>query len=416
MKNLVICCDWINTERGDSISNVLKFYHCLRKKESEAVQQLVYYDPGVGTPGPAGSPWLRLRENIRSIIGITTGYGFDENVLSAYDFLIRNYQEGDQIYLFGFSCGAYSVRALAGLIHAVGLLSPEQANFESSRLIAYKQSSDFAHRGSSDHVNLKNGTAAETVGYDNLTYLTTFWATRWPTIRLIGVWDTIAIAMTPRSDRLFYVASLEDLAFTQRNPSVQAFRQAISIDERRCMIRLKAWDDSQEFVRDRFAQSYKTEPQDCLQVWFSGVHADIGGGYPEAESALSKYPLIWMIDEAAKCGLNFDPQIVNQLAWGMPTPGNRFKHTAPNVAGTSHNSMTSAWRMLEYIPKSAMYKEWPGRKSFFGFYIPDCEPRVIPEGAILHESVILRMNELPSYRPINMPQSYGTFPLSVAPR
>ncbi|MET3359345.1 MULTISPECIES: DUF2235 domain-containing protein [Bradyrhizobium] len=403
MKNLVICCDWINSERGDNISNVLKFYHCLRKNESNTVRQLVYYDPGVGTPGPGETSWIRLRENVRTTIGITTGYGFDENVLSAYDFLIRNYQEGDHIYLLGFSCGAFAVRALAGLIHAVGLLYPEQANFKSSRLIAYKQSSDF-----------QNSTSTATVGYDNLTYLTTYWPTRWPTIHFIGVWDTVASVIVPRADRLF-LPSLEELAFTLRNPSVKIFRQAIAIDERRCMFRLKKWDDSQEFVRDRFAQVVRTEPQDSLQVWFAGVHADIGGGYPEAESALSKYPLLWMIEEAAKCGLNFDPQIVSQLAWGMPAPGNPFKHSAPDIAGIAHDSMTSAWRVIEYIPKSAVYREWPERRSLLGFYVPDCEPRVIPEGAILHESAIRRMNELPSYRPVNVPHTYGTFPLSLPP-
>ncbi|MCK1297605.1 DUF2235 domain-containing protein [Bradyrhizobium sp. 24] len=416
MKNLVICCDWINSERGDSISNVLKFYHCLRKKDNETVQQLVYYDPGVGTPGPAATSWHRLKDNINSVVRIATGYGFDNNILSAYDFLIRNYQDGDHIYLFGFSCEAYSVRVLAGLIHAVGLLSPEQANFTSSRLAAYKQSSDFAQLNSSHSANLQNKVATETVGYDNLVYLTTFWATRWPTIRLVGVLDTIANAVTPRSDRFLYTPSLEELVFTRNNPSVQAFRQAISIDERRCMIRLKPWDDSQDFVRDRFAQVRKTEPQDSLQVWFAGVHADIGGGYPEAESALSKYPLLWLIEEAAKCGLKFDQQIVNQLAWGMPTQGKPFKHMAPDFAGVQHDSMTGTWRVLEYLPKSAKYKEWPERKSILGFYVPDCEPRVIPEGAIVHESVVKRMSGLSSYRPINMPQTYGTFPLSVPPR
>lgn len=415
MKNLVICCDWINSERGDNISNALKFYHCLRKKDGEAVEQLVYYDPGVGTPGPAATSWDRLRENFNAILGIATGYGFDHNVLSAYDFLIRNYEEGDHIYLFGFSCGAYSVRVLAGLIHAVGLLSPEQANFMASRLAAYKHFSVLAQHDRSDP-NFRNAETYETVGYNNLSYLATYWATRWPTIRLIGVWDTIANIVIPRSDRFLYFPSLEELAFTQRNPSVQAFRQAISIDEQRCMIRLKTWDDSQEYVRDRFAKAYRSEPQDSLQVWFAGVHADIGGGYPEPESALSKYPLLWMIEEATKCGLNFDPQIVNQLAWGVPAQGNPFRHTAPNVAGMAHDSMSSAWRVLEYLPKSAKYKEWPERKSFLGFYIPDGEPRVIPEGAIIHESTIRRMNELSNYRPINLPKTFGTFPLPIPPR
>ncbi len=156
----------------------------------------------------------------------------------------------------------------------------------------------------------------------------------------MGVWDTVASVIVPRRENFFFVFSMEDLAFTLRNPSVKSFRQAIAIDERRCLFRLKEWDDSQEFVRDRFAQVVKTEPQDSLQVWFAGVHGDIGGGYPEAESALSKYPLLWMIEEAAKCGLNFDPQIVSQLAWGMPTQGNPFKHTAPDFAGVNNVQMT----------------------------------------------------------------------------
>ncbi|MFK4387153.1 DUF2235 domain-containing protein [Bradyrhizobium sp. USDA 223] len=415
MKNLVICCDWINSERGDNISNVLKFYHCLRKNESNTVQQLVYYDSGVGAPGPAGSVWVRLRENFQSTLGLATGYRFDDSVLSAYEFLIRNYQEGDHIYLFGFSRGAYSVRTLAGLIHAVGLLSPEQANFMSSRLIAYKQCSAFEPRDFPGIAKAQNGVALETIGYDNLTYLTTFWPTRWPTIRMIGAWDTIANVVIPRPDRFFF-PSLEELAYTKRNPSVQTFRQAISIDERRCMFRLKEWDDSQIFVRDRFAQFEKLEPQDSLQVWFAGAHADIGGGYSEAESALSKYSLLWMIEEAAKCGLSFDPQVVNQLAWGIPTEGSPFKHTPPDFAGPLHDSMTAVWRLLEFVPKSAKYQEWPERRSILGFYIPDCEPRVIPEGAIVHESVVRRMDRLSSYRPINLPRAYGTFPLSALPR
>ena len=85
------------------------------------------------------------------------------------------------------------------------------------------------------------------------------------------------------------------------NPSVQTFRQAISIDERRCMFRLKKWDDPQTYKHNRFNDAH-AEPQDILQVWFAGVHADIGGGYPEKQSGLSKYPLLWMIDEATKCG------------------------------------------------------------------------------------------------------------------
>ena len=181
----------------------------------------------------------------------------------------------------------------------------------------------------------------------------------------------------PRPDR-FYLPSLEELAWTLQNPSVQIFRQAISIDERRCMFRLKKWDTPQTYKPVRF-NDIKNAPQDILQVWFSGVHADIGGGYPEKQSGLSKYPLLWMIDEAEKAGLKFNHANVNQLAWGIPRKGSPFSYVAPDVRGEVHNSLVGAWWILEFLPKSAKYREWPKRQVYFWFYIPDAEPRVIPE-------------------------------------
>jgi len=77
--------------------------------------------------------------------------------------------------------------------------------------------------------------------------------------------------------------------------------------------------------------------------------------------------------------------------------------------------MNAAWRVLEYVPKSAKYKEWPERKVFLGFYIPDCEPRPIPEGAHVHESVVKRIAVEPGYRPVNLPKVYETVPMPVAP-
>jgi uncharacterized protein (DUF2235 family) len=152
-----------------------------------------------------------------------------------------------------------------------------------------------------------------------------------------------------------------------------------------------------------------------LQVWFAGVHSDIGGGYPEAQSALSKYPLLWMIDEATKCGLSVNPATVHQLAWGIPRKGSPFSYVAPDVKGQLHDSLTGAWWILEFIPKAAKYREWPRRQTHFGFYIPDGEPRPIPEGAVIHESVVLRMAEIPDYRPVNFPLKFETFPMPTGP-
>ena len=142
------------------------------------------------------------------------------------------------------------------------------------------------------------------------------------------------------------------------------FRQAISIDERRCMFRLKKWDAPQTYKPVRF-NDIKNTPQDILQVWFSGVHADIGGGYPEKQSGLSKYPLLWMIDEAEKSGLKFNHANVNQLAWGIPRKNSPFSYVAPDVRGEVHNSLVGAWWLLEFLPKSAKYREWPERQVHF---------------------------------------------------
>jgi hypothetical protein len=115
-----------------------------------------------------------------------------------------------------------------------------------------------------------------------------------------------------------------------------------------------------------------------------------------------------MIEEATKAGLNFPTTF--RYIWGGYVP--------PGISGEAdalHNSMTAAWRLLEYFPKSATYKEWPERKAFLGFYIPDCEPRVIPEGAHVHESVVQRMEQDPTYRPVNLPTTFATVPMPVPP-
>src|SRR4029450_1160916 len=112
MRNIIICCDGTGNEISENISNVLKLYRCLRKTEKTSPRQLVYYDPGVGTLAPP-DPWNKLRQNFNAILGLAPGYGLDDTVLAAYDFLVRNYQHGDAIYLFGFSRGAHAVRVLA---------------------------------------------------------------------------------------------------------------------------------------------------------------------------------------------------------------------------------------------------------------------------------------------------------------
>ncbi|QQO18516.1 DUF2235 domain-containing protein [Bradyrhizobium diazoefficiens] len=419
-KNLVICCDGTGNEISENISNVLKLYRCLRKTERTQPRQMVFYDPGVGTVTEP-TTWHRLKANVNLVLGLATGYGLDANVLSAYCFLVQHYAPGDRIYLFGFSRGAYTVRVLAGLIHKIGLISPEQANLAGSGLVAYKQ---YSGSGRGNDVEDLSDVSFDESGplpkdeFDLAAQFARITSTRWPTIHFIGVWDTVASVIVPRRDNLFFLFSLEELAFTRRNPSVRTFRQAIAIDERRRMFRLNKYEEPQEFWSNRYVPDEKKLPQDILQVWFAGVHGDVGGGYPEAESGDSKYPLIWMIAEAEKAGLNFNPATVKQLAFGVQRKNSPFKYVEPAYMGKTgvlHDSMTAGWRLLEFFPKRATYKEWPERKVFFGFYIPDGEPRIIPEGAHVHESVLKRMGSEPDYRPVNMPKDYLTVPMPVPP-
>ena len=139
MKNLVVCCDGTGNEVSENISNVLKLYRVLRKTEKTSPQQVIFYDPGVGTLARP-DPWIKLKQDAVTVLGLATGYGLDENVLAAYRFLIDAFEEEDAVFLFGFSRGAYTVRMLAGLIHKIGLLSRQQQNLADAALTAYKQS------------------------------------------------------------------------------------------------------------------------------------------------------------------------------------------------------------------------------------------------------------------------------------
>ena len=148
------------------------------------------------------------------------------------------------------------------------------------------------------------------------------------------------------------------------------------------------------------------EPQNSKQVWFSGVHSDIGGGYPEKESGAAKITLQWMIDEAQPSGLLFKKTMVNRLVLGKNPRNSQRVYSKPDPQADLHDSMTSSWRILEWIPKSTKLKDWPERQSILGCYIPRSEPRLIAAKANIHASVKLRkkyQQDGKSYNPENVP-------------
>ena len=377
----MICCDGTGNEIKEHQSNVLKLYRVLHKSES----QVCFYDPGVGTVGDS-SEWARFRNKAKGVFGLMTGFGLDANVLEAYRFLMRHYRDGDNVFLFGFSRGAYTVRVLAGFLHLVGLLHPEQEHMAGYALTAYKQASakdDFRLAWRFQEVL----------------------AARRVAIRFMGCWDTVGSVVIPRPDRL-YLPSLLHLPYTKTNPSVRVFRHAMAIDERRAMFRLTDWTDPQPFKTNPFVKDEDAEPQDIKQMWFAGVHSDIGGGYPERQSGLAKLALSWMVDEARPHGLNFREAMVKRLVEGQNPAGSQRHYAKPSAYGKLHNSMTWIWPVLEVWPKRTWRREWPARRSALGFYLPLAEPRRIPQGALIHPSVWERRagdSAAPPYNPVNLP-------------
>lgn len=390
-RKLVVCLDGTGNEIGSNLSNVLKLYRVIEKSDG----QLVYYDPGVGTIGQPGW-WRQLAVKVQGVLGLALGLGLDANVLDAYSWLCRTWREDDEIYLFGFSRGAYTARVLAGFIRLIGLLDAEQLNLCGYALVAYKKSGDTG--------NFKIGGDFARVAKSRLA-----------TIRFIGVWDTVASVLTPNS-KFFYLPWPLELPFTRKNSRVEIFRHAIAVDERRRMFRLNHWQDPQPFKPDPDDPS-KNRDQSIRQVWFAGVHSDVGGGYPEVESGLSKYPLLWMAEEAAKAGLALDLPLLAYLGAGGPAPGpqNRFDYVPPSPTAQLHKSLTGAWWIFEFLPKLARLKEWPRRLAFLGLYIPWAEPRPIPNRpqnlpdsgpAVVHSSLLARIADCPGYRPVNLPAHY----------
>jgi len=376
-KNLVVCCDGTGNEIEEDQSNVLKLYRVLKK----SAEQRVFYEPGIGTMG-ADNQWTRLKQGVEKIAGLALGYGLDRDVLNAYEFLVKNYMPGDAIFLFGFSRGAYTARVLAGFINTLGLLTPDQINLNGFAFVAYKKIS-------------------ETDDFKPIRVFEQALRPQRPPIRFLGLWDTVSSIIVPRRDRL-YLPSLTQLAYTATNPSVETVRHAIALDERRRMFRAYHWAPEQEYCGGPFRQA-KVKAQDCKELWFPGVHSDIGGGYEEAQSGLSKIALKWMIEESPS-ELQYVTQSANQIVLGNPRAGSAQHYARPDPTAALHESLTRGWWPLEWLPKRLKYRQDKSRRGFLGCYLPRGERRGIPEDATIHSSVAERMARDNTYRPENLPK------------
>lgn len=256
-RRLILCLDgtWNSNDKSDKVTNVVKLLRAIPPVDSQGVSQILYYGRGVGT----GSG-----EKVR---GGFSGAGLDDNIIDGYRFLGNNYHPGDEIFLFGFSRGAYTARSLGGLINLAGILQPTCLGSVLDEVVKIYRSDR------SD----KQAAIARLDGLQRHDQVS---------IKCIGVWDTVGSLGIPGD-------WAKQLSFASRwyfhdvhlGPHVEVALHALAIDEKRGAFPPTLWE--------RPINQPPRPHQHVEQVWFPGVHSNIGGSY--SDDRLSDITLDWMI-------------------------------------------------------------------------------------------------------------------------
>lgn len=346
-KNIVVLCDGTGQKGGiDTNTNVYKLFNML---EDRTPRQVVYYDAGIGT-------------GVNKIVSQIFGIGFSKNVLESYKFIFEQFEAGDQIYLFGFSRGAATVRSLSAFIELFGVLPHSRRDLidEAFRIYKIKTRGKEMEAGMQHTerttLNKREQKAKEFVARHH---------TMWTRVKFLGVWDTVSALGIGGNMLDMAIDRLWPHTFHNYNlcPGVDFARHALSIDEERKTFHPQLWEPLRA----------GENPDRLKQVWFCGVHTDVGGGYPEEE--LSYYSLNWMIREATDKGLHIHKE---SPEW------KKFLQAKYDIEGVMHNELQGfKGRLFRRALRS-----WPKE---FG---PVC----------LHESVLQRKknnanSEAPNYQP-----------------
>lgn len=295
MKRIVVCCDgtWNTADESDAGSpcptNVAKLAQLVAPCAEDGTPQVTYYHEGVGTGN-----------GLDKLVGGAFGAGLSENIAHAYRFLVNNYCADDELYLFGFSRGAYTARSLVGLIRNSGLLKKQHSGRFSVAYELYRDRSE----GTQPKANLAD------------TFRQQFsWQ---PEVKFVGVWDTVGSLGVPDSLISKWLGSKWTFHDVRLSGIVKHAFHAMAIDEKRADFQPCPWEVPSDGPAD----------QECEQVWFAGVHCDVGGGYPEA--GLSDVALQWMVDKAQGCDLAIAPDNLT---------------LAPDPYGTLHDSRTGLFHL-----------------------------------------------------------------------
>jgi uncharacterized protein (DUF2235 family) len=303
-KRLIICCDgtWNWPDQKGSPTNVVKMVRAIRPADDLGVPQIVFYDTGVGTGN-----WLDR------IAGGMFGVGLAENVKQAYGFVVDNYQPDDELFFFGFSRGAYTVRSLSGLIGLIGLLP--------------KQHMDHFRQGWA-YYRTPPPQRTET---QRRAFLARFPAEELPTktrIDFIGVWDTVGTMGIPVGPLRMIGQQKYRFHNTNLGDNVARAFQALAIDERRRFFAPAIW--RREGGLEERLRGYGIAHQVLEQTWFVGAHSNVGGGY--LDTGLSDQAFGWMARRAMHHGLALDTQYV--------------AHTQERSRYLLVNSRTAKWRLI----------------------------------------------------------------------
>ena len=304
-KNVVLCLDGTgNQVKARESTNVVRLFEMLDL--SDPARQVAYYDPGVGTFSASGA-WTPAARATSKLFGLAFGAGVRQNLAEAYTFLMQHWEPGDRLFLFGFSRGAFAARALAGLIHRAGVFRVGSEN-----LVQYAVGNYTGRRGDwsdDDWKQIDRMCAAFAHIHDG---------SRSASVHFLGLWDTVRAAGILRRSTTW--------PYTRQLPNVKHAWHAMSIDEKRRPYR--------EYV------IHATDRTDVREVWFAGVHSDVGGTFID-DSRLAEIALKWMVDGARAQGLA-----------GARTDG-PAKHcalTAEHANGMVHR-MGRAWALLGARPR-----------------------------------------------------------------
>ena len=272
-KRIAVCSDgtWFTPEHKHkgvlTPSNVYKIACAIAPRASDGKDQIVLYDQGVGTH------W-----GLDRLTGGAFGQGLFKNIEDAYSFLVHNYAEGDEIFFFGFSRGAYTVRSTVGLLRKCGLLRKLHADKFQDAYKLYRMRDSTPD--TPEAIHFRNSFARE-VG-----------------VKFIGVWDTVGALGIPFGVFRSLTKHRYQFHDVRLSRIVEHAYHAVAIDERRKPFRPTLWK-----VRN-------TKQQHVEQVWFAGVHSDVGGGFQDGR--LADVTFMWMKEKAEACGLAIDHAYVEK--------------------------------------------------------------------------------------------------------